>query len=95
MQKLIAKAPILFESKLYEVGSELPTNNPQIVDAWLEAKTAVWIGDVPVENSVKVRQEANESGLAEKALISESETGEDLAGKVPKVTARTRRKSKE
>ena len=96
MQKLIAKAPILFESKIYEVGSELPTKNPQIVEAWVEAKTAVWIeNDVPVEKPVKARPATAEPGLAGQALVSESEAGEDLVGKVPKTTARTKKKSKE
>lgn len=42
MQKLIATYPILYLSGLYEVGSELPTNDPIMVQAWLDAETAVW-----------------------------------------------------
>ena len=93
MQKLIAKTPILFESKIYEVGEELPTKNPQLVEAWLNAGTAVWIeNNVSEEKPVKVRRATAEPGLTGQALISESETGEDLVGKVPKTTARTRKK---
>lgn len=96
MQKLIAQALILFESKLYEVGSELPTKNPQIVEAWVDAGTAVWIdNDVPVEKPAKARPATAEPGLAGQALVSESEAGEDLVGKVPKTTARAKKKSKE
>lgn len=91
MQKLIARAPILFESKIYEVGEELPTKNPQIVEAWLEAKTAVWIDDEePEETIVKARPATAEPGLTGQALSSESEAGEDLVGKVPKTVARTK-----
>ena len=91
MQKLIAKALILFESKLYEVGAELPTKNPQMVDAWVKAGTAVWKNDEePEETPVKVRPATAEPGLAGQALSSESETGENLVGKVPKTTARTK-----
>ncbi|MBQ9699496.1 MAG: hypothetical protein IJV71_02640 [Lachnospiraceae bacterium] len=91
MQKLIAKAPILFESKIYEVGAELPTKNPQIVEAWLEAGTAVWKDDEePEEKSVQVRPATAEPGLAGQALSSESENGEDLVGKVPTTTVRAK-----
>ena len=39
MEKLIATYPILYLSKQYEVGDELPANDPKMVEAWLEAKT--------------------------------------------------------
>lgn len=42
MQKLIAQTTILFESRLYNPGEELPTKNPEMVEAWLKAETAVW-----------------------------------------------------
>lgn len=42
MEKLIATYPILYLSKQYEIGDELPANDPKMVDAWLEAETAVW-----------------------------------------------------
>lgn len=91
MKQLIAKAPILFESKIYEVGEELPTKNPQIVEAWVEAGTAVWKeNDMSEEEPVKARAATAEPGLAGQALVSESETSEDLVGKVPKTTARTK-----
>lgn len=92
MQKLIAKTPILFETKIYEIGSELPTKNPQMVESWLEAGTAVWINDeVPTKSSVKAIPVTAESGLTGQALVSESEAGEDLVGKIPKTTARTKK----
>lgn len=91
MQKLIAKTPILFESRLYKIGEELPTKNPQIVETWVNVGTAVWKDDeVPENKPVKVRPATAEPGLPGKALTSESETGEDLVGKVPKTAARTK-----
>lgn len=42
MKKLIAQTSILFESKMYAPGEELPTKNPEMVEAWLKAETAVW-----------------------------------------------------
>ena len=91
MKQLIAKFPILFESKMYEIGAELPTKNPQMVDAWVSAGTAVWKDDeVLKEEPVKAISATAEPGLAGQALASESETGEDIVGKVPKTTARTK-----
>ena len=34
---LYAKADILYSSHQYSLGEELPTDNPQIIDAWLRA----------------------------------------------------------
>lgn len=91
MKQLIAKVPILFESRMYKIGEELPTKNPQMVDAWIEAGTAVWKDDdVPEVEPVKARPATAEPGLAGQALISESEAGENLVGKVPKNAARTK-----
>lgn len=39
---LYAKADILYSSHQYSLGKELPTDNPQIIDAWLRADTAEW-----------------------------------------------------
>ena len=42
MRKLIAKYPILYLSKQYDIGDELVANNPEMVKAWLDAGTAAW-----------------------------------------------------
>ena len=39
---LYAKADILYSSHQYSLGEELPTDNPQMIDAWLRADTAEW-----------------------------------------------------
>lgn len=72
MRKLIALVPILFESKLYGVGTELPTHNTAMVDAWIEAKTAVWKEKtVSTKNNVSTE---SEPVIEEPAVNSESET---------------------
>lgn len=99
MRKLIALVPILFESKLYGVGTELPTHNTAMVDAWIEAKTAVWKEKtVSTENNVSTESEpviakpkTAEPGLEGQAVNSESETGENLVGKIPKTAARSKK----
>lgn len=39
---LYAKADILYCSHQYSMGEELPTDNQEMVDAWLRAGTAEW-----------------------------------------------------
>ena len=94
MKKLIAKKTILFESKLYEVGTELPTHNTAMNEAWVEAGTAVWVEEsVSTEKPVpvKAKPKTAEPGLPGQAESSESEIGEDLVGKVPKTKARSKK----
>ena len=97
MQKLTAQKSILFESKIYAPGDSLPTKNPAMVEAWLEAGTAVWIGEKEVEiieerkTTGKARPRTAEPGLPGMAVASESENGENLVGKVPKTAVRKRK----
>lgn len=102
MRKLIAKYPILYLSKQYDIGEELVANNPEMVKAWLDAGTAEWVED---EESVldgttdekseeelppaKATPVAAEAGLAGDAVGAE--TDENLVGKIPKTPARSRR----
>ena len=91
MQKLVARAVILYNGRLYAIGEELPTNNPQMVEAWLAAGTAVWKNAEEVNTPVKAVAQTAEPGLPGKATLSESEDGDDLVGKVPKTTARKKK----
>ena len=43
--KLIAIYPILYRSHQYEIGEELPADDSEMVQAWLDAKTAIWQDD--------------------------------------------------
>lgn len=42
MKKLIAIIAILYLSHQYKPGEELPANDPEMVKAWLDAKSAYW-----------------------------------------------------
>lgn len=102
MRKLIAKYPILYLSKQYDIGEELVANNPEMVKAWLDAGTAEWVED---EESVSdgITDEKSEEELppatatpvvAEAGLAGDavgSETDENLVGKIPKTPARARK----
>lgn len=44
MKKLIALLPILYLSKQYAPGDEIPASNPAMVEAWLENNAAIWEG---------------------------------------------------
>ena len=90
MQKLTAKVSILFESKLYAPGATLPANNPVMVEAWLEAGTAVWI-DNEQTKTPKAKARTAEPGQPGVAVHSESENGENLVGRVPKTNSRKKK----
>ena len=64
---LIAKRPILHLAKLYHVGDELPTSDPVMLDAWLEAGSAEWQKDPEEveENSVDEQPEDNQEAPAD------------------------------
>lgn len=94
MQKLTAKQDILFESKIYAPGEELPTKSETMVKAWLEAGTAVWIDDESKIKAPKASPKTAEAGLPGVAVASESEDGDNLSGKVPKTAARSKEKKK-
>lgn len=85
---LAAVYPILYLSHQYNVGDELPANDPGMVEAWLCAGTAAWIQLVPKSPMAKLR--TAEPGLPGRTVSSEFEDGDNLAGKVPKTSARKR-----
>ena len=102
MQKLIAKYPILYLSKQYEVGEELIANDPDMVAAWIDADTAEWIDDEESVDQAEVTENAvasatpasatpasEEAGLA--GEVTGEEDGDDLVGKIPKTPARARK----
>ena len=59
----IAKRPILDLAKLYHVGDELPTSDPVMLDAWLDAGSAEWqkdpaeVEEVPADKQQEEDQE--------------------------------------
>lgn len=89
--KLIAIYPILYRSHQYEIGEELPADDPEMVQAWLDAKTAIWQDDT---SQVKAKPVTAQAGLAGQS--PNGETDENLVGRVPKTPARsTSRRKKE
>lgn len=89
--KLIAIYPILYRSHQYEIGEELPADDSEMVQAWLDAKTAIWQDDT---SQVKAKPVTAQAGLAGQS--PNGETGENLVGRVPKTPARsTSRRKKE
>ncbi len=85
-KSLTAICPILYLSHQYKVGEELPANDPGMVEAWTAAGTAAWL---PVkEPAAKAKPRTAEPGLPGQAAFSESEDGDNLAGKIPKTSAR-------
>ena len=77
MQKtLIARTEILYNGKMYNIGEELPTNNPQYVDAWIEAGTAVWEGAEKAPSDTENEETDTENGETD----TENEKSEPVKG---------------
>lgn len=91
MQKLTAKRHILYESRMYLPGDILPTNNQSMLEAWIEAGTAVWMDTEQEKSPAKAIPKTAEPGLAGDSAASEAENGENLVGKVPASSARKRK----
>ena len=62
-----------------------------MVEAWLAAGTAVWTDDDKAKAPAKARPATAEPGQAGVAVASESEDGNNLAGKVPKTASRKKK----
>ena len=76
---LIAKRPILHLAKLYHVGDELPTSDPVMLNAWLDAGSAEWqkdpaeVEEVPADK----QQEEDQEVPAEKQQEEDQEVPAD------------------
>ena len=89
--KLIAIYPILYRSHQYEIGEELPADDSEMVQAWLDAKTAIWQDDT---SQVKAKPVTAQAGLTGQSPNGEAD--ENLVGRIPKTPARsTGRRKKE
>lgn len=86
---LTAVCNILYLSRQYKVGEELPANNPDMVSAWIDAGTAVWM--CAGKESPKAKPMTAEPGLPGQAAQPESQDGGDLVGKVPVKKSRKKR----
>lgn len=53
MAKLKATRGILHQNRLYGAGDELPTTDAALVNAWLDAESAVWDEEKPAVDTAK------------------------------------------
>jgi len=84
MEKLIARATILYRGKLYEPGESLPRDDKSMEKAWLNAKTAILKKDERGGNpsaSTSLSADISESlsaseseSVSESLSVSESES---------------------
>lgn len=45
MKALTAKRAVLYQGRMYEPGDTLPAGDSKMVEAWLQAESAEWIGE--------------------------------------------------
>ena len=95
---LIAKRPILHLAKLYHVGDELPTSDPVMLDAWLDAGSAEWqkdpaeVEEVPADKQQEEdqevpadkQQEEDQEVPADKQQEEDQEVPADKQQEIPK-----------
>lgn len=80
---LIAKRPILHLAKLYHVGDELPTSDPVMLDAWLDAGSAEWqkdpteVEEVPADKQQEEDQEEDQEVPADKQQEEDQEEDQE------------------
>ena len=78
---LRAVSHILYNSRQYVPGQELPTKNLDMVKAWIDAGTAVWMGES--SEVIKAIPVTAIGGLSGEAVGPESAPEGDLVGRVP------------
>lgn len=93
MKQLIARRPIQYMGRTYKCGEAVPTENPQMVEAWLRADSAVWT-DTDMEGFVSavVQEAARRSkvnDLAAEVIRSMGVDIEDGAGEFVGVSSLT------
>lgn len=93
MKKLIARRPIQYMGRTYKCGEAVPTENSQMVEAWLRANSAVWT-DTDMEGFVSaVIQEATRrskvNDMAAEAIRTMGVAIEDDAGEFVGVSSLT------
>ena len=84
MAKLVAAVPILYKNTQHEPGDVLPTDNPELVAAWIEGGAAAYKedGEEPATPKVKAKRKTAKTGQTGIALPS-SGPENDLVGQVP------------
>jgi hypothetical protein len=82
--------PVLYCSRQYKTGDALPATDKALVDAWIEAGSAIWIDD---EEIPAVRAKAIPASVPA-GIYGRSSDGdpEAVMGRVPVKGVRARRK---
>lgn len=86
---LTARLPVLYLSRQYRPGDELPATDSALVDAWLESGAAYWADDEDTQAAPKARPAAAEAGMPGNSSDADPEA---LVGKVPPRKKRTAKK---
>lgn len=84
--KLVAIYPILYRSHQYEIGDTLPADDQSMVQAWLDAKTAMWQEEEV--SGAKAKSVTAQAGLTGQS--PNGETADNVVGRVPKTPARNK-----
>ena len=84
--ELVATYPILYRSHQYEVVDSLPADDESMVQAWLDAGTAVW--SEGKQEKAKATPATATAGLAGES--KNGETPENVVGRVPKTPTRSK-----
>ena len=84
--ELVATYHILYISHQYEVGDSLPADDESMVQAWLDAGTAVW--SEGKQEKAKATPATATAGLAGES--KNGETPENVVGRVPKTPTRSK-----
>ena len=75
---LVAKRPILYRSKMYKIGDQLPADNKEMVKAWLEAESAEWKDETTdASETAEPEADAPEGENPEEEESAEESSGED------------------
>lgn len=84
--------PVLYRSKQYNTGDALPADDMAMVEAWLEAGSAVLVSDEEIETEKPKAKPA--SAMAGLPGLSSDGDPDALIGRVPARPARGRGKKK-
>ena len=84
--------PVLYRSKQYNTGDALPADDMAMVEAWLEAGSAVLVSDEEIETEKPKAKPA--SAMAGLPGFSSDGDPDALIGRVPARPVRSRGKKK-
>ena len=78
---LIAQRDILHKNKYYQPGEKLPYDD-EYVDAWINAGSAKWLDELPVDTFPKAKRVCAHPGVEVIAINGKSQI--NLEGRIPK-----------